>query len=293
MSGFDPIRLRGRDITSDVLQFIQQTIAVHGHEGRSAISRILCEQWNWRQSNGGLKDMACRDLLLRLERLGLIQLPPRQSQKANYRIIPPLPAEFEEQAAPPLTGRVDAFGGLHLEMVRGRENETLWDSLVHRYHYLGCRTIVGSYLKYLAHLDDHLVACLGWGSAAWKVGGRDRFIGWTAEQRQQHLSGLANNVRFLILPWVRVQHLASKTLALSARRLPLDWQNVFAEELCLLETFVDCSRFQGTCYKAANWLCVGQTKGSAKRGASYHRHGVAKAVWVYPLRSDFRARLCR
>ncbi|MGH7452032.1 MAG: Druantia anti-phage system protein DruA [bacterium] len=293
MPDFKPIRLRGREITSEVLQFIQETIATHEPEGRSAISRILCAQWNWRQSNGGLKDMACRDLLLRLERLGYIQLPPRQSQKANYRIIAPVPAAFEEPAASPVSGRVDAFGDLRLEMVRGRANESLWNSLVDRYHYLGCRTIVGSYLKYLAYLDVHLVACLGWGSAAWKVNGRDRFIGWTARQRQQRLNGVANNVRFLILPWVRVQHLASKTLALSARHLVGDWHSVFKEELCLLETFVDRARFRGTSYQAANWLYVGQTKGSAKRGASYHQHGVTKAVWVYPLRSDFRARLCR
>jgi hypothetical protein len=293
MPDFDTLRLRGRDITPEILQFIQETIAAHVHEGRSAISRILCAQWNWRQSNGGLKDMACRDLLLRLERLGLIQLPPRQKQKANYKIILPLPAAFEEQTASPLTGRVDAFGELRLEMVRGHEHEALWDALIERYHYLGCRTIVGGYLKYLAYLDDHLVACLGWGSAAWKVGSRDRFIGWSAEQRQQRLSSVANNVRFLILPWVRVQHLASKTLARSVRVLPGDWQHVFAEELFLLETFVDRSRFVGTSYKAANWLCVGHTKGSAKRGASYHRHGLVKAVFVYPLCADFRARLCR
>lgn len=293
MPDVEPIRLRGRGITPEVLQFIQETIAAHAHDGRSAISRILCAQWNWRQSNGGLKDMACRDLLLRLERLGLIQLPARQKPKANYKIIPPVPAAFEEQAVSPLTGRVDAFGKLRLEMVRGRPNESLWDALVERYHYLGCRTIVGGYLKYLAYLDDHLVACLGWGSAAWKVGSRDRFIGWSAEQRQRRLNGIANNVRFLILPWVRVQHLASKTLALSARVLPGDWQNVFAEELFLLETFVDHSRFAGTSYKATNWLCLGHTKGSAKRGASYHRHGLVKAVFVYPRCTDFRARLCR
>ncbi len=293
MPDVEPIRLRGRDITPKVLQVIQETIAAHAHEGRSAISRILCAQWNWRQSNGALKDMACRELLLRLQRLGVIQLPPRQRQKANYKVIPPLPAAFEEQMAAPVIGRVDAFGELRLQMVRGHEYEALWDALVDRYHYLGCRTIVGGYLKYLAYLDDHLVACLGWGSAAWKVGSRDRYIGWTSEQRQRHLSGLANNVRFLILPWVRVQHLASKTLALAARLLPCDWQNVFAEELVLLETFVDRSRFVGTSYKAANWLEVGHTQGSGKRGASYHRHGVVKAVFVYPLRADFRARLCR
>lgn len=293
MPDVEPIRLRGREITPEVLQAIQQTIAAHAHEGRSAISRILCAQWNWRQSNGSLKDMACRDLLLRLERLGLIQLPPRQSQKRNYKIIPPLPAAFEEHAVSPLTGRVDAFRELRLHMVRGHEHEARWDALVARYHYLGCRTIVGGYLKYLAYLDDHLVACLGWGSAAWKVGSRDRFIGWSAQQREQHLRGIANNVRFLILPWVRVQHLASKALALSARVLPGDWQNAFAEKLFLLETFVDHARFAGTSYKAANWLCLGHTKGSAKRGASYHHHGLVKAVFVYPLCADFRARLCR
>jgi hypothetical protein len=287
------IRLRGRDITPEVLDFIQATIAEHAAAGRSAISRRLCTQWDWRQSNGNLKDMACRDLLLRLERLGRIQLPPRQKPKANYKIIAPLPSVFEEPTAAPVTGRVDTFGALRLEMVRGQADEALWDALVERYHYLGCRTIVGGYLKYLAYLDNQLVACLGWGSAAWQVGSRDRFIGWSAGQRQQHLSGVANNVRFLILPWVQVQHLASKTLALAARVLPGDWQRVFAEPLYLLETFVECSRFVGTSYKAANWLCVGQTQGSAKRGASYHRHGRVKAVFVYPLCTDFRARLCQ
>ncbi len=237
--------------------------------------------------------MACGDLLLRLERLGLIQLPPRKSQKANYKVIPPLPAEFEESLAAPLTGRVDAFGKLRREMVRGHEHEALWDALIDRYHYPGCHTIVGGYLKYLPYLDGHLVACPGWGSAAWKVGSRDRFIGWTAEQRQHNLRGVANNVRFLILPWVRIQHLVSKTLALAVRVLPDNWQNVFVEKLFLLETFVDRSTFPGTSYKAANWLCLGHTKGSAKRGASYHRHGVVKAMLVYPLCADFRARLCR
>lgn len=293
MCDFAPIHIRGREITSDVLLFIQQIIFRHWHEGRSAISRILCGQWNWRQSNGCLKDMACRDLLLRLERLGLVELPPRQSQKANYKRIRPVPSEFEENEAQPLTGRVDAFKNLHLEMIRGSEKEPLWDSLVDRYHYLGCRTIVGGYLKYFVYLDDQLVACLGWGSAAWKVRCRDQFIGWTAEQRQQRLGGLANNVRFLILPWIQIQHLASKTLALSARVLPLDWRRIFDEELYLLETFVDQSRFKGTCYKAANWLYLGQTKGSAKRGASYYCHGLPKAVFVYPLCRNLPERLCQ
>ncbi|MFQ5631006.1 MAG: Druantia anti-phage system protein DruA [bacterium] len=293
MFEFKPICIRGRDITLEVLQFIRHTIDIHWDDGRSAISRILCEQWNWRQANGRLKDMACRDLLLRLERLGLIDLPPQQRKKVNHKRILPVPSEFEESQAQRLVGRVDAFQHLHLEMVRGSEKEPLWDSLVHRYHYLGCRTIVGGYLKYFAYLDGLLVACLGWGSAAWKVRCRDHFIGWSVLQRQQHLGGIANNVRFLILPWIQIQHLASKTLALCARILPIDWKQFFDDELVLLETFVDQSRFRGTCYRAANWCYLGQTKGSAKRGASYYRHGLAKAVFVYPLHQNFRQRLCR
>lgn len=282
--------IRGRRITPTVLDEIRGVIDTHRHAGRSVISRVLCGQWNWRQTNGRLKDMACRELLLRLERLALITLPPRRSVKSNYKRIPPIPPAFEESNLPRLDGRVDSYR-ISIEMVRGSEKERLWDALVHRYHYLGCAPIVGAYLKYVVSLDDHLVACLAWGSAAWKVGCRDRFIGWRSEQRPKRLSAIANNVRFLILPGVQVQHLASKALALGRQALIADWPQVFAEELVLLETFVDSSRFRGTCYRADNWLYLGQTKGSAKRGASYHHHGLAKAVFVYPLRHDFRRRL--
>jgi hypothetical protein len=290
--GFSPLTIRGRQITPTVLEEIRGAIDTHRHAGRSVISQLLCEQWNWRQANGHPKDMACRELLLRLERLGLIALPPRRSVKSNYKRIPPIPPAFEESNLPPLNGRVDSYQHMSIEMVRGSEKEMLWDALVHRYHYLGCTPIVGAYLKYVVSLDDHVVACLAWGSAAWKVGCRDRFIGWPPEQRQKRLSAIANNVRFLILPGVQVQHLASKALALCRRALISDWPKIFGEALVLLETFVDSSRFRGTCYCADNWLYLGQTKGSAKRGASYHHHGLAKAVFVYPLCYDFRRRLC-
>jgi len=288
---FSPLTIRGRQITPTVLEEIRGAIETHRHAGRSVISRTLCEQWNWRQTNGLLKDMACRELLLRLERLGLIALPPRRSVKSNYKRIPLLPSAFEESNLPRLNGRVDSYRQMTIEMVRGSEKEKLWDALVHRYHYLGCTPIVGAYLKYVVALDDHVVACLAWGSAAWKVGCRDRFIGWRPEQRQKRLSAIANNVRFLILPGVQVQHCASKALALCRRALLSNWPQAFGEELVLLETFVDDARFRGTCYRADNWLYLGETKGSAKRGASYHHHGHAKAVFVYPLRHDFRRRL--
>lgn len=291
ITDFSPFTIRGRQMTPTVLEEIRGAIETYWHAGRSVISQVLCEQWNWRRANGHLKDMACRELLLRLERLGLIALPPRRSVKINYRRIPPIPPAFEERNLPRLDGRVDSYRRITIEMVRGSEKERLWDTLVHRYHYLGCAPIVGAYLKYVVYLDDHVVACLAWGSAAWKVGCRDRFIGWRPEQRQKRLSAIANNVRFLILPGVQVQHLASKALALCRRALLSDWPQVFGEALVLLETFVDGSRFRGTCYRADNWLYLGETKGSAKRGACYYHHGLTKAVFVYPLRHDFRRRL--
>jgi hypothetical protein len=176
-------------------------------------------------------------------------------------------------------------------MVRQTPDEALWDYLVDHHHYLGRPWIVGSSLKHLAYLDGRLVACLGWGSAAWKVGCRDAFIGWDAETRKVNLHKVVNNVRFLILPWVRVEHLASKVLALNLRVLASDWQRFYCHTIAMAETFVDTERFHGTCYKAANWTRIGVTKGRGK----YDRHNKCtesvKAVYLYPLTTRFREQL--
>jgi len=175
-------------------------------------------------------------------------------------------------------------------MVRSTPDERLWDYLIERYHYLGHPRIVGAYLKYIARLDGRPVACLGWGSAAWKVGCRDAFIGWDPPTREANLDKVVNNVRFLILPWVRVTHLASKLLAVNVKILVRDWHDYYRQPLALLETFVEKDRFEGTCYKAANWLQIGLTKGRGK----YDQHTYSKpikAVFVYPLRKDFREML--
>jgi hypothetical protein len=176
-------------------------------------------------------------------------------------------------------------------MVRQTPDEALWDYLVDHHHYLGRPWIVGSYLKHLVYLDGRLVACLGWGSAAWKVGCRDAFIGWDAETRKANLHKVVNNVRFLILPWVRVEHLASKVLALNLRVLASDWRRFYCHTIAMAETFVDTERFQGTCYKAANWSRIGVTKGRGK----YDRHNKCtesvKAVYLYPLIPRFREQL--
>jgi len=287
------LRIRNRVITEIELNQIQETITTYWDLGRTAISRILCEKWDWQQANGRYKEMACRELLLRLESKELIQLPPRKKEKVNRLKILPLPEAYTLHQVQPLTGRIDSFKHIDIELAGSREKRRLWDSLVHEYHYLGYKHIVGSCLKYLIYLDDHLACCMGWGSAAWKVGSRDQFIGWSREQRKQRLNSIANNVRFLILPWVKVQHFASKILALSAKVLVFDWQQQFKEEVVLLETFVDPAKFHGTSYRAANWIYLGTTRGLGKSGASYHRHGIIKSVFVYPLNSDFRKRLCQ
>ena len=176
-------------------------------------------------------------------------------------------------------------------MVRGTDAEPFYNSLVHYHHYLGYRQIVGNHLKYIAYIDKRPVACIGWGSAAWSVKSRDAFIGWDKKTKEQRLHFVANNTRFLILPWVKVKCLASKIMALNIRSISHDWMTVYHHPLFLLETFVEKSRFKGTCYKAANWINVGQTKGTAKSGHDHMVHGSIKDVLLCPIRKDFRRNL--
>ncbi len=282
-------KIRGRFIGPEELKTIQEFTSRYWDQGRAEISKALCRHWGWRQPNGWLKDRACRDVLLTLERQGAIELPKRRHPgSGGKKYVESRRFLFE---ACPIEGPVSQFRSLTLSMVRQTSKEKLWDQLVHQYHYLGRPLIVGSYLKYLAYLDDQVVACLGWGSAAWRASSRDNFIGWDEPTRKRNLHQVVNNVRFLILPWVRVPHLASKVLAANTRILCRDWKAFYHTPVWLAETFVDSSRFQGTCYRAANWAYVGDTKGSAKRGASYRYHGHRKAIFLYPLHKRFRERL--
>lgn len=282
-------QIRGRQIGTDDLNDIRATISAHWASGRSAISRLLCERWDWRQPNGQFKEMACRALLLSLEAKGVLELPPRL--KESFRA--PRRADRQVFAVDDSTleGSVAEFCSLTIRMVRQTPDEALWDYLVDTHHYLGRPWIVGACLKYLAYLDGRLVACLGWGSAAWKVACRDTAIGWDRETREANLHKVVNNVRFLVLPWVRVEHLASKVLAANLRALPCDWKSFYAQEIALAETFVDTERFLGTCYKAANWTRIGETKGRGKYDREYRFASSVKAVYLYPLVRDFRERL--
>jgi hypothetical protein len=283
-------RYSGRDFGPQEIERIRTIIRDHPQANRQQLSYRVCEAFEWRKNDGNLKDMSCRVALLRMHREGLIELPAPRRKVKPVRSFTLRTAQAEPGA--PLEAVVHELEDLRLEVVQ-RKNSALWNELIDRYHYLGYKPLPGAQLRYFAYTGDRLLGVLGFGAAAWKTGPRDHWIGWSREQRHRNLSGVVNNARFLILPWIRVASLASKLLAMAARELPVHWQERYGYRPVLLETFVERTRFAGTCYRAANWTCVGQTQGRGKLGD--HRLGQVpiKTVWVYPLVKDFRVQLSR
>jgi hypothetical protein len=235
--------------------------------------------------------MVCRSLLLLLESKGFIKLPARKFTPANPLAKRKKPSRVIVDKTPVHCSVGDLFP-IKLEQVRRTHFEKIFNGLISDHHYLGYTQPVGEHLKYIAFSHDRPIACLAWGSAPWYIGVRDRFIGWSKKIRERNLHLIANNLRFLILPWVQVPCLASYLLALNRHRLSQDWQNLYHHPVYLLETFVDTERYLGTCYKADNWLCVGQTTGQGKLSKSRQPLLSKKAVYVYPLTKRFRRELC-
>jgi len=288
----DPLCYRGRTIGADDIASIRQLIAQNPRASRRQLSVLVCQAWGWRQANGAWRDMVCRGLMLALDRAGHIELPARKFAPPNPLARRARPATDFLVDQSPLQGPLRALQPLVIRQVRRTGAESLFNGLIERYHYLGYTRPVGEHLKYLIYTQDRPVACLAWSSGPWHMGPRDRFIGWSPAVRRRHLHLLAYNTRFLILPWVRVPHLASHLLGRLARQLSADWQTVYGHPIHYLETFVDRDRYKGTSYRAANWLCLGQTTG---RGIKDKQHRVTlslKDVLGYPLRKDFRAKLC-
>jgi hypothetical protein len=282
-------RYGAKDLTNGDIEFIRSLVTEHYASGRSHISRVLCETWNWFQANGGLKEYAARDLPLRLEEKGFVSLPPRLRQKNNLkRKRFDTTPDFAERE---LDGQISEFPKPTVVAV-GSNNRYLFDWLLHRYHYLGLPGLVGGHPGHLVFIDDRVVACPAWAGGAWKIGVRDRFIGWDVASRRKNLCLVANNTRFPILPWIRIRHLASKVLSLSLGRLNRDWQNRYGHGIFLAETFVDQSLCKGTCCRASNWRHVGRTQGGSKRGNAWRYHGSPKSARLYPLCRDFGRRLC-
>lgn len=283
------LRYRGRDIGPDEIQFIGQLIAQHPDLSRRRLSAVLCRAWNWVQPNGALRDMVCRGLLLALHRGGWIQLPePRKGVLNNVIAHRRRRAQEELVDQSPLVSSLEDLGPLKMEQVRRSQGEDLWAQLLAHYHYLGYGRPVGEHLKYLVWAQGRPVAALGWSSAPRHLGPRDRYIGWSIQERKAGLHLLAYNTRFLIMPWVRVRHLASHLLGRLARQICADWQAVYQHPVYWLETFIDPARFAGTCYRAANWIDLGPTTGRGHNDHTYRYDQPRKELWAYPLLANFR-----
>ena len=286
------LKYRGREVTACDVVFIRSLIAEHPEASRRALSKKLCEAWRWVQPNGSLRDMVCRGLMLELDRAGLIELPPVRCRPPN-NVLQHREAGAVAVDPTPLCAPLVELQPVEFRQVRGTEHEQLFGALLQAHHYLGYIRPVGEHLKYLVYAQGRPIACFAWSSAPRHLAPRDRFIGWSAQARRQNIRLIAYNSRFLILPWLEVPHLASHLLGRMAQRLSRDWEAVYAHPVYYLESFVDPTRFQGTCYRAANWQLLGRTTGRGKADHTNQPNRSRKEVLGYPLTRHFRPLLCR
>jgi len=284
-------RFCGRDFSPGELERIRAIIA-QGQACRGQLARQVCQEFAWLNAQGRLKEMSCKVALLRMERAGLLVLPPPRARNGNGK--KQLPAQnllaFEQT---PLTLPAHQLHPLNLALVRTRPERLLYRQMMAQHHYLGYCPMAGAQLRYLLFNGSRLLGGLGFGASAWSLADRDRFIGWSSSQRQRNLHLVLNNHRFLLLPWVRSPNLASRALGLVCRRLADDWLSHYGYRPVLLETFVQRPRFPGTAYRAANWRCVGLTKGRGKLEKHHQAILPTKAIFLYPLRPDFKEILTR
>jgi hypothetical protein len=286
-----PQTLLGKPFGIEALKAVREEIAWAEGYNRAEIARRVCRCLDWRSAGGRLQLMSARVALLRLHRAGFIDLPDPTCGNGNGRRLEPSATNLPEKC--PVSLSVDELAGLWLRPVERPQESSLYNALIEIYHYLGYRPMAGSQVRYLFGWDEGILGAISFGASAWKVAARDRYIGWSPIVRERKLHLVVNNSRFLILPWVHSANLASKILSMSARRLPADFTRLYGYSPVLLETFVETGRFRGHCYRAANWIHVGQTQGRGKKHR-YKTPGVAvKDVWLYPLRRDFRHLLAR
>ena len=281
-------RYRGQEIGGEQIAFLREFIQTHATSSRWKLSRQLCEALGWKQANGALRDMVCRGLLLMLERAGQIELPPvRRQIRGQCRTGRPRPEAVLIDHSP-LTMPLRALGPVEIQAVRRTTDEPLFNSLMEHHHYLGYEQPVGEHLKYLVWAQGRPIACLAWSSAPRHLGSRDRYIGWSAEERRRNIRFIAYNTRFLILPWVRVPHLASHILGKVTRALSDDWERMYGHPVYFAETFIDPGRFRGTCYRAANWQLLGLTTGRGKNDQTNKPNRPIKEILGLPLTPRFR-----
>ncbi len=284
----EAITYRGRTITAPDIDFIKSLIAEHPEASRFELSKRLCLAWSWVQPNGHLKDMVCRSLMLKLHRAGLIELPAPRSKAVNNVITRRKRKKVSVDSSPISCG-IPELGEIAFLQVRGSRQEAVYDSLIEEHHYLGYSNPVGEHLKYLVYAcGGRPIACFGWSSAWRRLGIRDRYIGWSDKAREKNLQFLAYNTRFLLVPWVKVRHLASHLLGRMARIISADWERIYGHPVYYLESFVEVDRFAGTSYRAANWGFLGRSSGRGTRAETHKATVAQKEVLGLALRKDFR-----
>lgn len=278
---------RGRRVTRSEVGFIQDLITANPDSSRRALSQKLCEAWGWMQPNGAPRDMVCRGLMLELHRAGHIELPPVRQRPPNPLVGRRRPPVVEVDQAP-VRGRLSELGPLVFRQVRRTPDEPLFNGLIEEHHYLGYTQPVGEHLKFLVSAGERPVACFAWSSAPRHLGPRDRYIGWSPATRRKNIRFVVYNSRFLVLPWIEVRYLASHLLGRMAKMLPSEWERVYGHPVYFAETFVDPGRFKGTCYRAANWVDLGQTTGRGKADQTRRPNRPLKDVLGLPLTRRFR-----
>jgi hypothetical protein len=284
--------LHGRRFQAPELHQVRELVAAHPEWSRYRLSRELCALWDWRTARGQWRDMAARTVLLKLEQRGWVRLPARRLVSPNrHRLAAPAPRDWDRT---PITGSLAELRSVGIEEVsEARAAREELRAALASFHYLGYRAPAGENLQYVVRdAAGRLLAGVVFAGAAWKCAARDRWIGWSRGQREAQLNQIANNVRFLLLPWVGVPHLGSWILGALGRRIAGDWQAKYAHPVVLLETFVERDRFAGTCYRAANWLRVGETTGRSRADRHRTLRVPVKELYVRPLRPDFREALC-
>ena len=285
------LKYRGRMIRQSDLPIIRALIEDKPTASRRELSRKLCEAWNWVQPNGQPRDMVCRGLMLALHRAGHIELPAKRYAPPNNAITHRRVVEVPPYDTTPIEGPLAALGPLEIRLVRRAEGEALFAHLLNGFHYLGYSRPVGEHLKYLVLAGARPIACLAWNSGPLQLKLRDDLVGAPRQAYAHNLHLIAYNSRYLIAPWVKVPHLASHLLARIARRISADWQQLYEHPLWLLESFVDIERFKGTCYRAANWQCLGRSRGRGTKSKTNQKNTSIKELWVYPLGRNFRQQL--
>lgn len=287
------IRCQGRIVNTIEIDWLRKLINDHSQWSRQKLSLEVCREWNWYTGNGRLKTFAAIEFLKKLEKLGLLRLPPVRENKQRQTWKKPFEPKTDYICDPIISVLSERLPISILRCGSRTIEELYFRSYLTRHHYLGFGRTVGENIQYLIRdWQGRDLACMLFGSAAWKVKDRDCFIGWDDSARVKNLNQITNNTRFLILPWVKISHLASHILSKILRQLSFDWQEKYGHPIHLVETFVEKDRFRGTCYQAANWIRVGETKGRSRQDRYATLHVPIKDIYVYPLERGFRRVLC-